>query len=81
MPRQLPNLVSIHTLTLLNIASTLRLRQSKLCSISLTKHLALWWHPVLRLPWLDVHDVHSVNLFQAATLRLADEEVDDDGAD
>ena len=31
---------------------------------------------MLALPWCNVEDVHSVNLFEGAAMRFADEEVD-----
>lgn len=38
------------------------------------------WLPLAARRWVDTKNVHGVNLFKRAALRLADEEVDEDGA-
>jgi hypothetical protein len=45
------------------------------------KVLALGRHPLGALAGRDVHDVHCVDFLEGAAAGLAEEEVDDDGAE
>jgi hypothetical protein len=45
------------------------------------KVLALGRHPLGALAGRDVHDVHGVDFLEGAAAGLAEEEVDDDGAE